>query len=103
MKTLLIALGILVTTQSFAAKCVISGFVKEASGCHHLSTRLDVSDVETCEAQTKATEHNRFFNILEKDEELLSVKFKFKDRLNGVKVKREFKLSQESRLEACLR
>ena len=102
MKTILLTLSMLITSQTFAAKCVISGLVKENNSCHRLSTRLDVSDVEACEAYTKATQQNRFFNILEKKQELLSVRFKSVDRPNRVKVKKEVKLTEEDTLDLCL-
>jgi hypothetical protein len=102
MKTLLFALSLLVTSQSFAAKCVISGLVLEGKSCHRLSTRLDVTDAEACEAYTKATQQNRFFNILEPKQELLSVRFKFVDRPNRVKLKKEFKLTAEDTFDLCL-
>jgi hypothetical protein len=101
MKTLLMTLSLLITSQTFAAKCVISGLVIENKSCHRLSTRLDVSDVEACEAYTKATQQNRFFNLLDKKQELLSVRFKFVDRPNRVKVKKEFKL-QEDASDLCM-
>ena len=102
MKTLLITLGILITSHSFAAKCVISGLVAETNSCHRLSTRLDVTEVEACEALTKATQGNRFFNILEGKQELLSVRFKFVDRANRVKIKKEFKLTEDNTFDRCV-
>ena len=90
MKTLLIAFSVFMTTQTFAAKCVISGTVQEGSSCHRISTRLDVGDAETCEEFTKTTRNNRFFNILEKKEKLLSSKYKFVDHANKIKIKKTF-------------
>ena len=101
MKTLLIALSLLITSQTFAAKCTISGLVKDGMSCHRLSTRLDVSDVEACEAYTKATEHNKFFNIMEGKQELLSARYKFVDRPNRTKVKKEFMITSEDLYEIC--
>jgi|GEM_PF-7108046 len=91
MKTLLILCSLIISTQSFGAKCVIKGGVQNGSSCHHLSTRLDVSDVEACEAFAKSAKENRFFNILEKNEILLSSGYKFVDRQNHIKVKKTFK------------
>jgi hypothetical protein len=91
MKILITALTILISTQSFGAKCVIKGGVQNGSSCHHLSTRLDVSDAEACEAFAKSAKENRFFNILEKNEKLLSSGYKFVDRQNHIKVKKTFK------------
>lgn len=102
MKTLLFALSMLITSQTFAAKCSVSGLVKDGMSCFRISTRLDVSDVEACEAYTKATEQNRFFNILEKKQTLLSARYKFVDRPNRVKVKKEFMLTQEDLEDLCL-
>lgn len=102
MKTLLITLGMLITSQSFAAKCVVSASVKDGMSCHRLSTRFDVSDAETCEATTKASQHNRFFNILEPKQELLAVRYKFVDRPNRVKIKKEFMITEEDLLDICV-
>jgi methionine-rich copper-binding protein CopC len=99
MKTLLLALTMIISTQTFAAKCVISGTVQDGSSCHSLSTRLDVSDAETCEAFTKATVENRFFNILEKKEKLLSSSYKFVDRPNRIKIKKTF---EHESTDGCL-
>lgn len=90
MKTLMIVLTMVISTQTFAAKCVISGAVQQGHSCHSLSTRLDVADVESCEAFAKATRENRFFNILEKGDILLSSKYKFVDRPNRIKIKKKF-------------
>lgn len=90
MKTLLIALSVLISTQTFAAKCVISGAVQDGSSCHRLSTRLDVGDAEACEAFAKATKENRFFSILLKNEKLLSSSYKFVDHANKIKIKKTF-------------
>ena len=102
MKTLIVTIGMLITSQSFAAKCVISGLVAESNSCHRITTRLDVSDADSCESLTKATKENRFFNILEKKQELLTVRYKFVDRPNRVKIKKEFKLTEDDTLDRCL-
>ncbi len=91
MKTLLVTLSLLISAQSFAARCIITGAVKDKSFCHRVSTRLDVSDQEACEAFAKSTKENGFFNILENDETLLAASYKFKDFPNRIKVKKTFK------------
>lgn len=90
MNTLLVIFTLLISTQSFAARCIIIGDVKEKSTCHRVSTRLDVSDQEACEAFAKSTKENRFFNILDKNETLLSASYKFKDFPNRIKIKKTF-------------
>ncbi len=69
---------------------MISGTVKEGMSCHRISTRLDVEEAEACEAFTKATKENRFFNTLDKNEKLISATYKFRDFPNRIKVKKTF-------------
>lgn len=93
-------LTVLFSTQSFAARCIIIGAVKENSSCHRVSTRLDVSDQEACEAFAKSTKENRFFHILEKNETLISTSYKFKDFSNRIKIKKTIKhLSEDCELK----
>lgn len=56
--------------------------------CSRITTRFSVDDVEACEAFAQSTEGNRFFNIMDAKDKLISTRYTFIDRANGVKVKK---------------
>lgn len=79
MKTIILLLT-LSTTSAWAAKCRLSGTVGGGFDCYRIITTLSVDTVEGCEAFAKSTKDNRFFNLIEKKETLISTKFSFKER-----------------------
>jgi hypothetical protein len=79
MKTIIFLL-LLSTTSAWAGKCRITGAVSAGMDCYRITTSMAVDSVEACEAFAKSTRDNRFFNIMEKKEILLSSKFSFKER-----------------------
>lgn len=95
MKTLLIALTVLFSSQSFAAKCRVSGLVKEGSTCVRITTRFEVEEVENCKALAKSTETNRFFSIMGPNDVLINTRYTFKDRPNKVKVRETIEFRSE--------
>lgn len=89
MKTLFIALTVLVSTQTFAATCKLASTVAGGFDCYGLSTKLEVADQEACEAFAKSTRDNRFFGIVEsKKERVISTKITYKDKAQRLKVKK---------------
>lgn len=86
MKTLLIAMTVLISSQAFAAKCKVSGLVKEGSTCVRISTRFELPDVESCESMARSTETNRFFGVMEPKDTLINTRYKFVDRAQKIKV-----------------
>ena len=97
MKNILLALSVLISTQTFAATCKLSTVVGGGFNCHSVSTRLDVADQETCEAFARGTKDNRFFGVLEKNEIVVATKYTFKDKAAKLKVKKriDFEDSEE--------
>ena len=99
MKKLILVLTLLVSSQTFAAKCVVSGFIQERSSCHHLSTKWDLGTAEECEALALTAMDNHFFGIMSPGEKLLVTSYKFRDRVNEIKIKKKFK---HSSTEVCI-
>jgi hypothetical protein len=79
MKTIILLL-ILSTTTAWAGKCRISGAVSSGMSCYKISTSLAVDTAQACKAFAKSTKDNRFFNIMDNKEILISSKFSFKER-----------------------
>lgn len=98
MKKLIIALTLLVSSHSFAATCVVSGLIKERSSCYHLSTKWDMDTAEACEDLALTVVDNNFFGLMNSEENILVTSFKFRDRVNGIKIKKKFK---HSSTEVC--
>ena len=80
MKHLIFIITLIMTTQSFAAKCILTAQVNEGSSCSKISTRLDVSDLSACAEFAKSTRKNQFFGLVEKDQSLISTGYSYKDR-----------------------
>jgi hypothetical protein len=99
MKKLIIALSLLVSSHSFAAKCVVSGFIKERSSCYHLSTKWDMKTAQACEALALTAMDNKFFGLMESGDKLLVTTYKFVDRDNGITAKKKIK---HSSTEVCI-
>ena len=66
------------TTQSFAAKCILTGQVHEGDSCSKISTRIDVSDLNACEGYARATKSNKFFGLVEDGHHLVATDYSFK-------------------------
>ena len=79
MKTIILML-LLMSTSAWAGKCRLAGTVGGGFECYRIVTTLSVDTVEGCEAFAKSTKDNRFFNLIEKKETLLSTKYSFKVR-----------------------
>lgn len=89
MKTLIVALTLLVSTQTFAATCKLASTIGGSFDCYGLSTKFDVTDQEACEALAKSTNDNRFFGVVTaKKEFVVSTKYTYKDKSQRLKVKK---------------
>jgi len=77
MKTIIFIITLIMTTQSFAAKCILTGQVNEGESCSKISTRLDVGDLGACEGFAKSTVSNKFFGLVEKNQNLIATEYSF--------------------------
>lgn len=96
MKTLIVATSVLLSSSAFAGKCLLSGLIENEDKCHRISTRLDVSDVESCKAFAKLSHENHFFGQIDKHEKLISTRFLYR-----VSVFKRYKGELEFQKKSC--
>lgn len=86
MKMILVAVALSLTSMSFGATCKLTGRVNGGfMNCYIISTKLKVDNEAACRSLAESTNSNRFFNIIENDDILLSTNLKFKDGSRKVK------------------
>lgn len=73
---IIIALTLLVSASAWSAECKLKGkTVNEQT----IETSFQSSDIEACKTLAENTKTNNFFNLIEKDDQLLETSMTFKE------------------------
>jgi len=73
---IILLISLLVSVSAWSAECKLKGKTLQEQT---IETSLQASDIEACKSLAENTKTNNFFNLIEKDDQLVETSMSFKE------------------------